>query len=90
MWSYGIWVRQVVNQDVHDRRLRRTPQDYPPSKNPRAFGIDLHVDDSYGVREEGELHGFRVVVVTPDDESWAEKVLAAVEQLQASQTNDCT
>ena len=34
----------------------------PPSKNPRAFGIDLHVDDSDGVKIEGEQHGFSVVV----------------------------
>lgn len=79
--SYGVRVRRVVNQDVHDRHLRRTPSDYPPSKNPRAFGIDLHVDDSDGVRVEGEQHSFRVVVVSPDDEAWAGKVLAAVEEL---------
>jgi hypothetical protein len=83
LWSYGIWVGRVINQDVHDRYLRRTPRDYPPSKNPRAFGIDLHVDDSEGVRMEGDLHGFRVVVVSPDDEAWVDKVLAAVEASQS-------
>lgn len=77
--AYGVRVRRVVNQDVHDRYLRRTVNDYPPSKNPRAFGIDLHVDDSDGVRMEGDAHGFRVVVVSPDDADWAAKVLAAVE-----------
>ena len=75
--SHGVRVARVVNQDVHDRHLRR-PGEYPPSKNPRAFGIDLHVDDSDGVRMEGDLHGFRVVVVSPDDKAWADKVLAAV------------
>jgi hypothetical protein len=80
--SYGIRVAYVVNQDVHDRHLRRSPRDYPPSKNPRAFGIDLHVDDSDGVQMEGEQHGFRVVVIAPQDEAWTEKVLAAVEKLQ--------
>lgn len=76
--SYGVRVVRVVNQDVHDRHLRRTVRDYPPSKNPRAFGIDLHVDDSDGVRMEGDEHGFRVVVVSPDDADWVAKVLAAV------------
>jgi hypothetical protein len=85
LWSYGIWLGGVVNQDVHDRRLRRSPNDYPPSKNPRAFGIDLHVDDSHGVRQEGELHGFQVVVVEPHDLAWAGKVLAIVEQMQTKQ-----
>ncbi len=84
--SYGIRVARVVNQDVHERYLRRSSRDYPPSKNPGAFGIDLHIDDSDGVWLEGKLHGFRVVVVAPDDETWAEKVLAAVEEVQRGRT----
>lgn len=75
---HGIRVRRVINQDVHDRHLRRSPRDYPPSKNPRAFGIDLHVDDSDGVRLEGEEFGFRVVVVSPHDPEWANRVLRVV------------
>src|SRR5262249_12028496 len=47
--SYGICVAMVINQAAHDRHLRRGASDYPPSKNPKAFGIDLHVDDSEGV-----------------------------------------
>ena len=84
--SHGVRVAGVINQEVHDRSLRRTPSDYPPSKNPRAFGIDLHVDDSDGVRLEGREHGFRVVVVAPDDEGWAEQVLAAAEEVQRGRT----
>src|SRR5260370_29214451 len=52
LWWYGIRVGRVINQDVHDRHLRRDRHDYPPSKNPAAFGIDLHVDDSEGVAME--------------------------------------
>jgi hypothetical protein len=77
--SYGLRVARVINQDGHDRQLRRPTDGRPPSKNPAAFGIDLHVDDSDGVRLEGERHDFRVVVVGPDDAGWAEKVLAATE-----------
>jgi FMN phosphatase YigB (HAD superfamily) len=75
---HGVRVRRVINQDVHDAHLRRGQRDYPPSKNPRAFGIDLHVDDSDGVRMEGRQHGFQVVVVSPDDQAWADKVRRAV------------
>ena len=82
LWSYGIRVKRVVNQHVHDRRLSRGPMDYPPSKNPRAFDIDLHVDDLDGVRQEGEVHGFRVVVVSPSDEFWVDKVLAAADAVR--------
>jgi hypothetical protein len=78
LWLHGVRVTRVINQAVHDRELRRHPEDSPPSKNPAAFGVSLHVDDSDGVRLEGQLHGFRVVVVSPDDADWADRVLAAV------------
>jgi FMN phosphatase YigB (HAD superfamily) len=82
LWCHGIRIGRVINQDVHDRHLRRTVRDYPPSKNPRAFGIDLHVDDLEGVREEGKTHGFRVVVVSPDDPAWAEKVVRVTSEME--------
>jgi hypothetical protein len=81
---HGINVAGVINQDVHESTLRRTPGDYPPSKNPRAFGIRLHVDDSDGVRMEGEAHGFDVVVIAPEDERWAERVWQAVNAIQGA------
>lgn len=77
LWCHGVRVGRVINQDVHDRHLKRSRNDYPPSKNPRAFGIDLHVDDSEGVRMEGRTHGFSVVVVDPLDAAWADAVWAA-------------
>ena len=79
---HGVRVAGVINQDMHHRRCRRTPRDRPPSKNPRAFGIDLHVDDSDGVKVEGEQHGFSVVLGPPDDTDWAAKVLQAVAERQ--------
>jgi len=35
------------------------------------------------VRLEGQDHGFRVVVVHPEDENWARQVLDAVAVVQA-------
>ena len=76
--GHGIRVREVINQDVHERRLRVHRDDRPPSKNPRAFGFHLHIDDSDGVGEEGRQYGFRVVVISPHDLDWTAKILAAV------------
>lgn len=83
--SYGLHVAGVINQDVHDRLSRPAAEGRPPSKNPRAFGIVLHVDDSEGVRLEGERHGFHVVVADPDDPDWTERVLAAAERVESVQ-----
>lgn len=79
---HGARIDGFVNQDVHNAYLRPSPQDRPPSKNPATFGIDLHVDDSEGVRMEGERHGFQVVVVAPDDREWVDRVLHAAGELQ--------
>lgn len=72
----GAKVAGVVNQDAHDRVVGRGG----PSKDPRAFGIDLHVDDLEGVRWEGDRLGFEVLVIAPDDPDWAARVLAAVDE----------
>jgi hypothetical protein len=77
-WFRGLGIRLsgVVNQDRHERVVGRSG----PSKCPPAFGIDLHVDDSMGVWEEGKRHHFAVVVVSPYDLDWARRVLEAVER----------
>jgi hypothetical protein len=76
--AHGIRVQGVINQDIHDRTLKRQQRKITPSKFPPAFGIDLHVDDSEGVRMEGEMHGFRVLVITPQEPCWVEQVLRVV------------
>ncbi|NWD24109.1 hypothetical protein HX864_12605 [Pseudomonas yamanorum] len=80
---YGIRVDGVVNSVLHTRALTVRGLSNTPSKFPPAFDIDLHVDDSEGVRAEGHDHGFRVVVVNPQDENWAQAVLDAVAGVQA-------
>jgi hypothetical protein len=63
----------VVNQPRHNREVQARCTKHPPS-----FGIDLLIDDSDGVRMEGERHGFRVLVVKPGDEEWAQKIPKAL------------
>ena len=79
---HGIRVAGVINQDVHEANFCRSPNHRALSKHPGAFGIDLHVDDCEGVRMEGETHGFNVLVISPHDEAWAERVWLAAESLQ--------
>ncbi|HLK58100.1 MAG TPA: hypothetical protein VKU00_16150 [Chthonomonadaceae bacterium] len=72
---YGIFVGRVINQDTYEAHLRRYPDPQPPSKNPRLFGIHLHIDDSEGVKREGEQYGFDVCVVSPEDANWTQSIL---------------
>jgi hypothetical protein len=84
---HGIRVDGVVNNERHRHGLAAHGFSNSPSKFPPAFGIDLHVDDSEGVLMEGDVHGFRVVVVRPDDAHWAERVLEAVSYSQARKSS---
>jgi hypothetical protein len=85
--SFGVPLTGVVNQDEHDRVVKKSQfPGYVPSKYPPAFGIDLHVDDSEGVAIEGREHGFRVVVVPPSDLDWANRVLAAIDEMRRTKT----
>jgi hypothetical protein len=77
--SLGIPLEGVVNQERHAEVVGRRG----PSKLPSAFGIGLHVDDSEGVAMEARTHGFRVLVVSPQDERWAERVIGEVDALRA-------
>jgi hypothetical protein len=77
--AYGVRLGGVVNQDRHARTLRDgRPRANECSKYPPAFGIDLLVDNSEGVKDEGQRFGFRVLHVRPDDADWAQAVRAAV------------
>jgi hypothetical protein len=80
--TFGVPLFEVINQDRHDLVVKKSQfAGYVPSKYPPAFGIDLHVDDSEGVRMEGEQHGFRVVIVSPTDPDWARHILSAVDAI---------
>ena len=77
---HGLRVDGIVNDERHRRELSGRRFSRLPSKYPPAFGIDLHVDDSDGIRMEGNQHGFQVVIVQPEDEDWVAKVLNAAAQ----------
>ncbi len=56
------------------------------SKNPKLFGIDLHIDDSLGVVQEGEQLGFQCLHLptTLSTNEWVEVVLQRVQEINDS------
>ena len=78
---YGIKLEGVVNYKLHQRAIEAGLSPKTVSKYPPAFGIKLHIDDSEGVKLEGEKHGFTVLQVQPDDHNWTTIVLEKVEKL---------
>jgi hypothetical protein len=77
--TFGVRLEGAVNQDTHEKLQLPTGPFYPPSKYPPAFGIDLHIDDSEGVAEEGRRFHFDVLVVSPRDVEWTSRILAGVD-----------
>jgi hypothetical protein len=78
---YGVGLREVINGERHYRWMRAQRGRYACSKYPPAFGIDLLVDDSEGVQMESRQFGFEMVLVRPEDDDWAAKVIQAVDTI---------
>lgn len=71
----------VINQTHHEREMRQLGLARPPTKLPGHWQIDVHVDDSEGVRQEQPSHhAVQVIVVAPTDGNWASRVLEVVDQ----------
>ena len=68
---YGISPDFIINEQQNRPVL--ISHGITSSKYPPAFGIDLHIDDSIGVEQEGKRLGFQVVVVGKNDRNWAKK-----------------
>lgn len=76
---HGLRLDGVVNQDIHNRIVKVSV-----SKYPLAFGIDVLVDNSKGTEQEGQCHGFRTIIIDPDDANWIETVLTEVNETAQS------
>lgn len=71
----------VINQARHEQAMQRLGLAHPPTKLPGHWHIDLHVDDSDGVRQEQATHhGVHVIVVDIIDENWAMRVIEAADR----------
>ena len=75
-WRHGIRLDGVVNQPRHQREARARCSKHPPS-----FGIDLLIDDAPGVQVEAERHGFRMLLLAPDNAGWVQQVKDALQPL---------
>ncbi|PSL25007.1 hypothetical protein [Chitinophaga ginsengisoli] len=77
--SYGIRLDKIINKTVHDKTLSGGAGTV--SKLPPAFDIDLHIDDSPGVAQEGVRLNFRTFIVEEQDADWVSNVLKTIKSL---------
>ena len=70
----GVKIHRVINQNEHMKLKELVSINNFPTKLPKEFGIDLHIDDSEGVVMEGKQHGFKVMRVDPEDKNWTQTI----------------
>ena len=78
--KYGLYPSGFINQKINQTKQKKHNSN--SSKNPKLFGIDLHIDDSKGVKIEGDSLGFSTVIVDPNDKDWVNKVISEINRKQ--------
>ena len=79
---YGIKLSDVINQKVHKDLVQGNRKEIMPSKVPSKFGIDLHIDDDISLKQNGIQFGFRVLIISKDDNQWWLKVLTEAKRVK--------
>lgn len=78
---YGIRIDEIVNGARHEKEVQADHAEPMPSKYPAHYRIDLHVDDDRSVLANGQYYGFRVFLIGPPDENWADKIIGTVKKI---------
>lgn len=67
---YGLSINRIINQIENRKTLDQL--NINSSKYPKAFGFDIHIDDSKGVEMEGEKFNFKTIIIQTNDANWEE------------------
>lgn len=78
---YGITLDGVVNGERHTLEVQRGKREPMPSKYPSKYKIDLHIDDDISVKQNGDLYGFRVMIIGENDPEWTDKIIKRTEEI---------
>ena len=78
--AHGLKTTRIINGKISQDTLKK--HNCYASKNPKLFGIDLHVDDLEGVKMEGEKYQFETLIVDLKEQNWINLVLQRIEQIE--------
>lgn len=78
--AYGLHPAKIINQKINQEALKK--HNCHASKNPRLFGIDIHIDDSEGVEMEGKKYGFKTIIIQPSDQKWTQTIQQSIETIR--------
>jgi hypothetical protein len=92
---YRIWLTfflhrltldRIFNKTMHDKKIKNIGLSC--SKYPPMFDIDLHIDDSDGVKIESQRHNFNVIIITEKDRNWTTTVLTEINKYHNDTKNN--
>src|SRR5690606_11436341 len=75
-WCYGLRIGRIINGQANQIQLQR--HQCSASKNPKLFGIDMHIDDSQGVEIEGVKYGFATIIISEHETNWTSPLLLRI------------
>lgn len=78
---YGIRLDGVVNGKRHAAEVQSGKREPMPSKYPSKYKIDLHIDDDISVKQNGDIYGFRVMIIGKSDPDWTDKIIRRVKEI---------
>lgn len=76
-YSYGFSLDFIINEKMNRTAISKVK--IYSTKYPPIFDIDVHIDDSEGVKIESEKYQFNVIIIKKDDVNWFSKLLKAIE-----------
>ncbi|QYS87470.1 HAD family hydrolase [Flavobacterium oreochromis] len=71
--SYGIKVHKIINQQEHNKYVKIQSSKFPP-----IFNIDIHIDDSTGVKLEGEKYNFKTIIIDKENNNWVCEIFKSI------------
>ncbi len=78
--SYGLNPSRIINERINQKKLKNL--NCKASKNPKIFGIDIHIDDSKGVEIEGIRYGFKTIVLDTNDKNWVTNIISKIDAIE--------
>lgn len=72
----------MINGQKHAADVQAKRAESMPSKYPSKYRIDLHIDDDASVAQNGNIYGFRVLIVRDQDDEWTVKVKMEIERIK--------
>lgn len=84
---YGVRIDRIINGKIHETEVQGRHSEAMPSKYPSKYHIDLHVDDDTSVEQNGQVYGFKVLLIGDQDDEWGDKVLKKIECIKKLQNN---